>query len=188
MGSANARPYLLMILFAVAVDKPLHAADDQVHVVPASELEQWWHVEPRKDPEPPYPIEAAQTGEAGCIAVAFEVHGDGNVSNERAWRSTLTDSPAGKLLIQGALQAMHQWRFVPAPANAGHDAVYTYHVFTYGLTRLDPMPGTNPIPNASDRRRADREDYENKAQCEISDFPQQVQAIISAAPAKGGTQ
>ncbi|MBS0432344.1 MAG: hypothetical protein JSS21_08090, partial [Proteobacteria bacterium] len=132
MSNANVRPYLLLMIFAIAACKPLQAADDQVRVVPASELGQWWQVVPGHDPQPPH-LDMAQPLETGCIAVAFEIQGDGSVSNERVWRTTLTDSLAGKRLERGALQAMHQSRFLPAPANKNNSAVYTYYVFTFTL-------------------------------------------------------
>ena len=185
MSTANARPYLLMMLFAVVICEPLQAADDQVHVISASELDQWWQAAAGGNPEPTYPPLIVE----GCVAVAFEIHGDGSVSNQRVWRSAWTDATLGRQVEQAALQAVPHWRFVPAPANESHDAVYTYHIFTNTLSRIDPMPGTSPMPTASDRHRAERRSDENEAKCEMTDFPQQVEAMINAGTAaKGGTQ
>jgi len=112
------------------------------------------------------------------MAVAFEIQSDGSVSNERVWRTTLATSLESKRLERGVLLAMHQSHFVPAPANKNNNPVYTYKIFTYGW-----------IPWGSDDHEIQRRGREDEAKCEMKDFPQQVQAMISAAAnAKGATQ
>ena len=179
MSNSNARSYLSVILFAVAICEPLQAADDAVRVVPESDLKSWWQAGESLTP-PRYPIDALKSGAEGCVAVAFEIHSDGSVSNERVWRKQLsagTDS-ALKLLEQSALLAVHQWNYVPAPTNAVRSPVYTYAVITFTLTEGYRSP-----------ERAKIKDAEFKAKCEMPDFPQQVQAMINAGTAaKGGTQ
>ena len=111
--------------------------------------------------------------------MAFEVHGDGSVSNERAWRSALTGGNSSKELQQIALLGVHRWRFVPAATNASHASVYTYQIVTFTLT------GSSPKWTEYDQQRHD----ELEAKCNVPDFAQQVQTMMNAASgAKGGTQ
>ena len=186
MSKVNISLYLSMTVLVMAVCNPLRAADEQVHVIPDSELNQWWQAPPGGNSGPQLPPLALD----GCIAVAFEIHEDGSVSNERVWHRAWTDTNQGKQFEQAVLQVLPHWHFVPAPANAGHNAVYTYQVFAITMSMIsNSMTGTPPMPTASDRRRAERQDDQNKAQCEMSDFPQQVQNMINAAAnAKGATQ
>lgn len=186
MSDRSARPYLLVPILAFAMCEPLQAADDQVHVIPASELNQWWQSAPGGNPEPQYPPLVVD----GCVAVAFEIHSDGSVSNQRVWRSAWTDSNDGRQFEQAVLKILPHWRFVPASTNTDHSAVYTYQVFTHTASLLsEPMPGAPPMPTASDRRRAISHQEQAEAPCKVSDFPQQVQAMINAGTAaKGGTQ
>lgn len=178
MTSANARSFLLVVLVAV-VCNPLHAADNQVHVVPDSQLGQWWLATPGHENAPPqYPPNPDQEG---CVAVAFMIHRDGTVSNERAWHNAWSNTQSGKQYDQLALRAVHQWHFVPAATNATRDPVYTYQIFTYTLTMISSMPGVTPMPNHSDRLRAQQHEDTIKAKCEMTDFPQQVQAMINSA-------
>ena len=177
MSKVNISLYLSMTVLVVAVCNPLRAADDQVRVVPDSELNQWWQAVPGGNPEPQFPPLAV----SGCIAVAFEIHEDGSVSNERVWQRAWTDANLGSQLEQAALGVLPHWRFIPAPANTNHDAVYTYQVFTNTLSLIaDPMPGAPPMPTASDRHRVERQQEQAEAPCKMSDFPQQVQAMINS--------
>ena len=147
------------------------AADDQVHIIPESDLKQWWLPLPGShNPPSQYPIDAIKDGGEGCVAVAFEIHDDGSVSNERVWRSALNDANASVELKQAALLGVHQWRFVPAPANTEHAPVYTYQVVTFTLSN-------SPVSTENDKKRMN----EIKAKCEMTDFPQQVQATINSA-------
>ncbi|HWG10755.1 MAG TPA: hypothetical protein VN693_04575 [Rhodanobacteraceae bacterium] len=184
MSNKTIRSTVLAAIAVFLFSNQLQAANEQVRVVPASELEQWWKVVPGHDPE--LSIDIAQAGVEGCVAVAFEIHGDGRVSNERVWRRALTNIPESKQFEQFALQTMHQRHFIPAPTNTNHDAVYTYQVFTNTLSLLaDPMPGAPPMPTASDRHRAERQGEQDEAPCKMSDFPQQVQAMINGGKTGG---
>lgn len=162
MIKADARTYWLITLLATVVCTPLQAADDQVRVVPDSQLKQWWQAPPGHPNAPPqYPIDAVKEGVEGCVAVAFEIHADGSVSNERVWHSVLTNVYSKKEVEQASLMAVHNWRFVPSPANTERVPVYTYNVATF---TLDNAPRESKF----------------RANCEMSDFPQQVQAMIGA--------
>lgn len=145
------------------------AADDQVQVVSESNLKSFW-LPSRHNPPPQYPIDAVKDGGEGCVAVAFEIHGDGSVSNERVWRSALNDANASGELKEAALFGVHKWHFEPAPANTNRDPVYTYAVVTFTLSNSDKW-------SKYDRER----NAKNKAKCEMTDFPQQVQAMINSA-------
>lgn len=179
MSRPNALWCLLAALFVVLISKPLHAADDQVNVVPASELKLWWQVDSASpNSSPPYPVEALRDGGEGCVAVAFEIHSDGSVSNERVWHSGLTGANSIKELEQAALLTVHQWRFAPAATNASHASVYTYQTITFTLVGSDKWTG-------QDQQHHD----ELEAKCNVPDFPQQVQAMAqAAAKTNGGTQ
>src|SRR6185437_8457535 len=178
MSNANAGRCLLVALFVVLISGPLHAADDQVHVVPASELDQWWQLAPGYGPPQSPAPDPSQPIPTGCMVIAFEIHSDGSVSNERVWRTTLTNSLQDERVKRGVLRAMHQSRFVPVPANQNESPVYTYKVFTYDWIR-----------QGSDDREAERVSRETASKCDIPDFPQQVQAMVqAAAKGNGGTQ
>ena len=106
------------------------------------------------------------------MAVAFEIHSDGSVSNERLWRDETLRFHKTKAWEQATLLAVHQWHFEPAPTNASRDPVYTYTTVTFTLS------------NGSKWTQSDKErDDKNKAKCEMVDFPQQVQAMINSAQA-----
>jgi TonB family protein len=168
---------LLIAIFASTIIGSSWAADDDVRVVPESELKLWWQSDPSSSNLPAvYPVEALRNTVESCVAVAFEIHSDGTVSNERVWNSNLTDPTVGKQLRQSALLTAHQWRYVPAPANTGRTPVYTYLVITF-------------ILKGGYRGSGSAREAKLKSQCEMSDFPQQVQAMINAGTAaKGGTQ
>lgn len=172
MPSTNARSFLLVVLVAAACN-PLHAADNQVRVVPESQLDQWWQAAPTNHNSlPQYPVEALKSGVEGCMAVAFEIQSDGSVSNERLWSDKTPKFRETKAWEQATLLAVHQWHFEPAPANANRDRVYTYAVVTFTLS------------NGEKWTKYDKErDANNKAKCEMTDFPQQVQAMIDSAQA-----
>ena len=165
-----------LIVFTLLVCGLSQATDDHVRVVPESSLSLWWQPDPvTPNQAPKYPLEALQANVEGCVVVAFEIHGDGSVSNERLWRSVFTNVRSDKRIEQASLLALHQWRFIPAVANKGRSSVYTYHIFTYVVS--------GPQWTANDERR----DRELKSKCEISDFAQQVQNMTDAASrAKGG--
>jgi len=172
MISANARSFLLIVLVATVGD-PLHAADVQIHVVPESGLKQWWQTpSPNHNAPPQYPMDAIKSGVEGCMAVAFEIQSDGSVSNERLWSDKTPKFRETKAWEQATLLAVHQWHFEPAPDNTSHDPVYTYAVVTFTLTNDEKW-------TRYDKQRNDK----NKAKCEMTDFPQQVQAMINSAQA-----
>lgn len=79
------------------------------------------------------------------------------------------------------LRVMHQRRFTPAAINEAHDPMYTYQVFTWALS-LVPF-GVTPKPNHSDQLRARQYEDAIRAKCEMTDFPQQVQAMVDSAQA-----
>jgi len=172
MISAHARSFLLAALVVTACN-PLRAADSQIHVVPESDLKEWWQSpSPNHNAPPQYPIEALKSGVEGCMAVAFEIQTDGSVSNERLWRDETPRFHETKAWEQATLLAVHQWHFEPAPANTNRDPVYTYAVVTFTLSNGDKW-------TKYDKERDDN----NKAKCEMTDFPQQVQAMINSAQA-----
>ena len=172
MISAHARSFLLAALVVTACN-PLRAADSQIHVVPESDLKEWWQPpSPNHNAPPQYPIEALKSGVEGCMAVAFEIQTDGSVSNERLWRDETPRFHETKAWEQATLLAVHQWHFEPAPANTNRDPVYTYAVVTFTLSNGDKW-------TKYDKERDDN----NKAKCEMTDFPQQVQAMINSAQA-----
>ena len=155
-----------------------HAADGQVHVVPDSQLQQWWQAAPgQENPPPQFPPNPDQEG---CVAVAFMIHSDGTVSNERVWRSVWSDFQSKNQYNNYYLRVVHQRRFTPAATNEAHDPVYTYLVFTW-TTSLVPF-GT-PKPNHTDQLRVRQHEDAVKAKCEMTDFPQQVQAMINSTQA-----
>ena len=115
------------------------------------------------------------------MAIAFLIHSDGTVSNERVWRSVWSAFESKNQYNNFFLRVMHQRRFTPAATNEAHDPVYTYQVFTWTLS-LVPF-GVTPKPNSADQLRAQQHEDTIKAKCEITDFPQQVQAMINSAQA-----
>lgn len=171
MTSVNARTLLLVVLLA-AVCNPLQAADTQIHVVPEAQSQQWWQPSVNHNPPPQYPIEAIKSGLEGCMAVAFEIHGDGSVSNERLWRDETPRFHETRAWEQATLLAVHQWHFEPAPTNTNRDPVYTYAVVTFTLSDGEKW-------TKYDKQRNEK----NKAKCEMTDFPQQVQTMINSAQA-----
>jgi TonB family protein len=172
MISTNARSFLLAALVA-AICNPLHAADSQIRVVPESGLNEWWQApSPNHNLPPQYPIDAIKSGVEGCMAVAFEIQRDGSVSNERLWSNKTPKFRETKAWEQATLLAVHQWRYVPAPANTSRDPVYTYAVVTFTLSNGEKWTEYDKERNES-----------NKAKCEMTDFPQQVQAMINSAQA-----
>jgi len=179
MSKANLWLCLPMTVLAMVVCSPLHAADEQVHVVDGSELDHWWQIDPGHNPRFESPLHLAT--DEGCIVVAFEIHGDGNVSNQRVLRSVWTDAQTGRQVERALLRYVPLRRFVATVANAGHDPVYTYQVFTFTAS-LIPQSG-------ADAQLEKQQLNELQSKCEIPDFPQQVQAMINAAAnAKGATQ
>lgn len=169
----------LAFVTALGVCLSAHAADGQVHVVPDSQLQQWWQAVPgQEDPQPQFPPNHDQEG---CTAIAFMIHSDGTVSNERVWHSAWSDLMSKNQYNQLFLRVMHQRRFRPAATNITHDPVYTYQVFTLTLS-LVPW-GVTPKPSHSDQLRAQQHENTIKAKCEITDFPQQVQAMINSSQA-----
>ncbi|HWG10757.1 MAG TPA: energy transducer TonB [Rhodanobacteraceae bacterium] len=185
MSRLNISLCLSITVLVMAVCDPLRAADDQVRVVQASALGQWWQAVPgHPNPLPQYPVDALQEGVTGCVAVAFEIHGDGSVSNERIWNSALTHAHSSKQLEQAILQTVHQWRFDPTTTNMGHDPVYTYQTLTFTITEPSPSHWTVNIfinkPTTVDNRRIEPQTDELQAKCEMPDFAQQVQATINA--------
>ena len=175
MGKVNISLYLSMTVLAMAVCDPLRAADEQVRVVPASELGQWWQAVPgHPNLLPQYPVDALQEGVTGCVAVAFEIHGDGSVSNERIWNSALTHAHSSKQLEQAILQTVHQWRFDPTTTNMGHDPVYTYQTLTFTITEPSPFHWSVNIfinkPTTVDNRRVEsrQTNFRPNARCRTS--------------------
>lgn len=164
MSKANAWLYLPMTILVMAVCSPLRAADDQVRVVPASELEQWWQVAPGHELNL-----GPQRDLQGCVAVAFEIHGDGTVSNERIWNPSSVPIWTLWSVTNNALQLARQWRFVPAPTNKTHAAIYTYASVTYTL-------GNGFSRAQLDEFKSDK----FRLKCEVPDFVQQVQAMINS--------
>ena len=159
---------VLLAVLALTIFRSSFAAGDDVHVISESDMKSWW-LPAHSNSAPQYPIDALKSGAEGCVAVAFEIHSDGSVSNERVWHSDLTNVWASKQIEQSALLAAHQWQFVPASTNTGRIPVYTYIVHTFTI----------------DNSR----DADHRSKCEMSDFPQQVQSMINAAAsAKGATQ
>jgi TonB family protein len=170
MIKADARTFWLIALLAAVVCGPLHAADNQVRVIPDSQLKQWWQAtHANHNAIPQYPIDAIREGVEGCMTVAFEIQGDGSVSNERIWRDETPKFHETKAWEQATLLTIHQWHFVPAPANKERAPVYTYQVVTF------TMGGDADNPSR---------DSEIKAKCEMTDFPQQVQAMINTKKAR----
>lgn len=156
-----------------------HAADGQVHVVPDSQLQQWWHLAQSENPS--FPSFSSDHLQEGCVAIAFMIHSDGTVSNERVWRSAWSDLMSRNQYNKFFLRVMHQRRFTPAATNTTHDPVYTYQVFTWTVS-LVPF-GVTPKPNHSDQLRAQQHEGAIKAKCEMMDFQQQVQAMTNSAQA-----
>ena len=156
-----------------------HAADGQVRVVPDSQLQQWWHLAQSENPY--LPSFSPDHLQEGCVAIAFMIHSDGTVSNERVWRSVWSDFESRNQYNHFFLRVMHQRRFTPAAANEAHDPVYTYQVFAW-TSSLAQFGGT-PKPNHSDQLRARQHEDTIKAKCEMTGFPQQVQAMINSAQA-----
>lgn len=155
-----------------------HAADGQVRVVPDSQLQQWWHLAQSEDP--PLPSFSPDHLPEGCVAIAFMIHSDGTVSNERVWRSVWSDFQSKNQYNNYYLRVVHQRRFTPAATNEAHDPVYTYQVFTWTSSLV---PFGTPKPNHSDQLRVRQHEDAVKAKCEMTDFPQQVQAMINTAQA-----
>lgn len=158
------------VLFAIAMlafCSHTLAADDQVQVVSESDLKSFW-LPSHDNPPPQYPIDAIKAGAQGCVAVALEIHSDGSVSNVRVWHSDLTNVSARKEIEQSAMLSAIQSHFVPAPGNKEHTPVYTYQIVTFTLGN-----------NAGNQRRGN----EVKSKCEMTDFPQQVQAMINSTQA-----
>ena len=178
------RSSMLIGLCAFMVAGLVHANGNQVRVVSEADLGQWWVPppgHPNSAPDVSALMEAGQFNQ-GCLAVAFEIHADGSVSNERIWLSALANNDA-EALKQTVLRGVHKWRFVPAPGNTGHDTVYTYQVLTYTMTMIANSMALD-IPartTKADERRANEQDKELHAKCEMTDFPQQVQAMIDSA-------
>jgi hypothetical protein len=71
-----------------------------------------------------------------------------------------------------------RWHFVPTATNVQHDPVYTYEVFTHTAILIH---GYGPAHD--DNRRDKQLTDEIKAKCEMTDFPQQVQAFIKSQQA-----
>ncbi|WIG56310.1 MAG: Thioredoxin reductase [Rhodanobacteraceae bacterium] len=154
------------VLFAIAIlafCSHTLAADDQVQVVSESDLKSFW-LPSHDNPPPQYPIDAIKAGAQGCVAVALEIHSDGSVSNVRVWHSDLTNVSARKEIEQSAMLSAIQSHFVPAPMNKQRTSVYTYQVVTFSLNTALFMEKL-------------------KAKCEMTDFPQQVQAMINSTQA-----
>lgn len=167
-------------LCGMLVAGPLCAAGDQVQVIPDSQFSQWWQDPPGSvNREPELPIEVARAGVEGCVAVAFEVRSDGSVSNERIWKSALTESSVTKPFEQIILRGVHQWRFVPAASNGARVPVYTFRVLSYSIILIPAMTVVD-IPTHAERERENRKDETLRAKCEMTDFPQQVQAMINS--------
>lgn len=162
----------LCVLAAIAMPAfcvQAQAADNQVQVVSETDLKSFWLQDTaHPNPPPQYPIGAIRSGAEGCVAVALEIHGDGNVSNVRVWHSDLTNVYPRKEVERSAMLAATQWHFVPAPGNKERTPVYTYVVVTFTLGN-----------GVRDQHR----ENEVKAKCKMTDFPQQVQAMINSAQA-----
>lgn len=161
-----------MALVAMMVCTPLRGADDQVRVVPESQIKDWWLPPPEHPNAPsPYPVAALKSGIEGCMAVAFEIRSDGSVSSERLWQDKTPRFGGTKAWERATLLAVHQWRFVPAPANAARAPVYTYAVLAFTLSNTERQT------EQEQKRQA-----QFQAECEMPDFPQQVQSMIQSQP------
>lgn len=168
MSKLTHRLGVLVAIALLAFCFQARAADDQVQVVSESALGSFWLPDPARPKSPPqYPIDALKSGAEGCVAIALEIHGDGSVSNVRVWRSNLTNVSPAKEIERSAMLDVAQWHFVPAPGNKGRTPVYTYQIMTF------------TIGGTGDSRR----EKEVWAKCEMTDFPQQVQAMINSAQA-----
>ncbi|HEY3521471.1 MAG TPA: TonB family protein [Rhodanobacteraceae bacterium] len=177
MSNKTIRTGVLAATGLLSFSGQLQGADEQVRVVPESELASWWQSDPAsRNTSALYPVEAIKGGVEGCVAVAFEIHSDGTTSNERVWRSVWPHELANKQIKQSALWAVHSWRFIPAPQNVSRTPVYTYLVETFTLTEGTRSPEQTKII------------AEFKSKCEMSDFPQQVQAMTNAAASAKGAQ
>ncbi len=167
---------LLTVFLAATVAAPLHAADQQVHVVPFSRLKHWWRVPANHPDNPPrYPAAAVKNDVEGCITVAFLIRSDGSTTAPRVWRTGLPRWDTAmrkvrKMMEQSLLRAVRKWHFVAAPTNARHAPVYTYEVVTYDISG-----STGP-----DKYR----DRELDASCKVTNFRQQVAAMVKAGRAE----
>lgn len=151
---------------ALIIFHPCFAADEQVRVVPAQEFATWWEDDPAaQNPAPTYFEKALRVAVEGCMAVAFLVHSDGSVSNERVWRDTIPAFSWRKDMEQSVLQTVRRWRFIPTSKNETRTPVYSYITFAFTLS------------DDSLRARSIR------SRCRMSDFPQQVQTMINSAQA-----
>lgn len=175
--NTNAQSILWTVFLAMLVCAPVQAADTQVHVIPDSQLNQWWQTPSGyTNALPRYPIDALRKGVAGCVTAAFRINADGSVSNERIWKSHLNVALANNPFSTSILAALQKWHFAPAATNDSHDPVYTYHVFTFTLLRL---PEASRPPKTDTRTQVGK----FRAKCEMTDFPQQVQAFIKSKQA-----
>lgn len=143
---------------------PTFAADEQVRVVPAKEFATWWQEDPAaRNPPPAYFEKALRVAAEGCMAVAFLVHSNGSISNERVWLDTIPTFSWREDMEQSVLQAVRRWRFIPASKNKARTPVYSYTTFAFTLSD-DSLRARNI-----------------RAKCRVPDFPQQVQAMINSA-------
>ena len=143
------------------------------YVVVSRNLDRWWLPAPHHSKIPPkYPLFARKHGVAGCVAVAYAIDRNGQVTDAHIWRERLSDLQERKEVEQAALHAISQWRFVPASGNTAHKPVYTYIIDTFSLRNRRWSPERQQI----ERRRL-------RDQCSIPNFVQQVHAA-GTLPAK----
>lgn len=162
-----------LLVAGLAIGAPGWARAPMVHIIPGSELDQWWQPDRASPNVPPAPTRAMlRAGLEGCVAVAFQVDGDGSVSHERIWKTTFPDSRERKGLEAAVLDAVHRWHFIPAAGNAARDEVYTTLPITF--TVGDDTADTDAAKAATQKLGAP---------CNIPDFPQQVQAMINSGQA-----
>lgn len=170
MYGIRSRILVGMLVAGLVASVSARADAPMVHIIPASELQQWWQPDPASPNAVPAPTRAAvRAGLEGCFAVAFQVDRDGGVSHERIWKTTFRDSRERKGLEAVVLDAVRGWHFIPAPGNPGRDEVYTTQRFTFTVGA-----------DAADTDAAKSANQKLAAPCVLPDFPQQVQDMINS--------
>ncbi|HJU07157.1 MAG TPA: hypothetical protein VJ727_01580 [Rhodanobacteraceae bacterium] len=160
----------LILAISAAHSGNEQSADENFRVLPTDEAATLWQMDEAHKQAPHFVRDVIKAHAEGCVAVAYEIHADGSVSNARVLKDSWSKLSPEVIADQerAVTDAALKWQFIPADANKDRIPVYTYKVVSF-------ITGDNRYTVGMKAYR-----QKLKSQCEMPDFVQRVQQAVAA--------